>query len=406
MNGQDWISLIAGLPPDRAVFVAGACGMPTALLAALSERPEALSGRRIITSYLPGINPDDPSAGSAGPPIESIFPLARAGLRGADLIGLHYADTAHWLAGPASVGAALFQAAPDARGGVNLGLSADFIPVLAEAGVPLVAQVNPAHPALPVSPRLPAEALAATVTGASELATYDPGPISPVFSRIAGHVAGLLEEGDTVQLGLGKLQGAVLDVLLTSGLRVALHGGMLSTGVLDLVDAGQVTGMVTGTVLGARRLYDRAPGLAGLRMLPVPETHGADRLAAIPALVSVNSALSVDLLGQATSETVAGRQVSASGGLVDFHRAARASERGRAILALPATARGESRIVARHPAGTRVTVSAPEADIVVTEHGIARLADLTLRNRAKALINVAAPEHRDRLWAELEEGDP
>ncbi|MEM1431761.1 MAG: acetyl-CoA hydrolase/transferase C-terminal domain-containing protein, partial [Pseudomonadota bacterium] len=267
---------------------------------------------------------------------------------------------------------------------------------LAASGVPLVAEVNPAHPSLPGAPTLP---VAAEVVIETPLVTYDPGPVGTAFTRIGEHVAALIRDGDTVQLGLGRVQPAVLSALTVAGTRFSLHGGMLSTAALPAIEAGGVERIVAGMVLGNAALYARVPTLDNLALLPVAQTHGAAVLARIPNLVAVNSALAVDLAGQATSESLAGRAVSAAGGIDDFQRGARASAGGRAILALPSTARGASRIVAALPAGTRISVTAPNADIVVTEHGVAHLRGQTLAERARRLTAIAAPEHRDTLRA-------
>jgi len=172
-----------------------------------------------------------------------------------------------------------------------------------------------------------------------------------------------------------------------------------------VLDSGAVSEVVTGMAAGGRALYDRCGADARIRFEPSSFTHDIRVLAAIPRLVAVNSALEIDLFGQANAEMQAGRQISGVGGLTDFLRGARLSDGGLPILALPASARrGEiSRIVPRLPP---VAVSVPRADVglVVTEHGVADLRGLTLDGRAEALIGVADPGHRDGLaeaWAEI-----
>ncbi|MEL7154277.1 MAG: acetyl-CoA hydrolase/transferase C-terminal domain-containing protein [Pseudomonadota bacterium] len=151
-------------------------------------------------------------------------------------------------------------------------------------------------------------------------------------------------------------------------------------------------------MLGNTGDYERVEDLPNLRLTSVDETHGADSLSRHKSFVSINSALSIDLTGQATSETVDGKTISASGGLTDFHRAALATEDGRAILALKATTKkGQSTIVDRHPAGTRISIGATEIDYVVTEFGIADLRFRDARARAAALARIAAPQYRTDL---------
>ena len=155
--------------------------------------------------------------------------------------------------------------------------------------------------------------------------------------------------------------------------------------------------MVCCTALG-RRVYDWAASRNDLRFAPVSYTHDVRVLAQIDRFVAINSVLAVDLSGQANAEMLHGRQVSGTGGLLDFVRGARLARAGRSILALPSTAGGASRIVPRLDEENHV-VSLPraDADIVVTEHGIARLRDRSLDERAQALIGVADPAARDAL---------
>ncbi len=157
--------------------------------------------------------------------------------------------------------------------------------------------------------------------------------------------------------------------------------------------------MVCTAAIGTAKVYDWAGACPDLTVAPVSHTHDLAAMAAIPHFVAINSVLSVDLMGQANAEMLDGRQVSGTGGLLDFVRGARASPGGRSILALPATAAGGkiSRIVPR--LGERDIVSCPraDADIVVTEHGIARLRGKSLDERAEALIQIAAPAFREQL---------
>ena len=399
MAGAGWRDVLSGMPEGAALFVAGAAAEPTALLERLAEDPAPLAGRRVVTTFLPGINRPDPTAGAPGARVQTIFPLAGTSAERQSLVPLSYTGFARWLGGAAGIGAVVLQVAPAEGGAVSLGLTADFVPPLIEAGLPLIGQLNPALPALPGAPRLPRDRFAALVEADSPTVGYDPGPPGPVFEAIARHVAGLLRPGDRLQLGLGKVQAALLAALRDGPSPLAIHGGMLSGGALDLFDEGLLTGAEVGVVIGDGGLYARAGELAGVRLSPVAHTHAAATLAGLGPFVSVNSVIAVDLAGQATAESVEGRTVSAAGGLMDFHRAARTASGGRAILALPATAKGRSRIVPTFAAGTRVSVPAPEAGVVVTEHGVADLGDQDAAARAEALIAIAAPEHRAALRA-------
>jgi acyl-CoA hydrolase len=182
---------------------------------------------------------------------------------------------------------------------------------------------------------------------------------------------------------------------------------MVTDPLVDLLDEGVVDSVVTGLAAGTARLRDRLTD-PRIRFADSGHTHDIAVLAGIPKLVAVNSALEIDLFGQANAEFQGGRQISGIGGLTDFLRGARLSDGGLPILALPASAKGDSisRIVPRLSPGV---VSVPRADIgvVITEHGVADLRGRTLDERAQALIGVASPAHRDGLanaWDEMRRG--
>jgi len=395
-----WRDLLAGLPNEKAVFVAGCMAEPTGLLNALAFDPGPLAERRIVTSMVPGINHSDPTAGAPGGFAQTIFPLSGCDPECQVLLPMHYSSFWHWLGKGAEIGAILCQVAP-VKGGYTLGLTADFVPRLLALGLPAIVQVNPNLPSLPKAQIYPASAFAALVELESPLITYEIGETGPVFDAIGGHIASIMQNGDALQLGLGKVQFGVLNALRDAPISLRLHGGMMSGPALPLLRRGQVSRADVGVIIGTEALYKDVPHLKQVTLRTVEETHGAAALADVGPLVSINSVISVDLSGQATAESLSGRTVSALGGLGDFHRAALAMEQGRAVLALPSTAKGKSRIVPKLEAGSRVSVGAQDAGIVITEHGIADLRGKDANARAKALIAIAGPEHRDALQATL-----
>jgi acyl-CoA hydrolase len=175
-----------------------------------------------------------------------------------------------------------------------------------------------------------------------------------------------------------------------------LHAAGVMTGARKSHDRGL---MVCTAAIGTAKVYDWAGTCPELEFAPVSYTHDVRVMAQIDNFIAINSVLSVDLSGQANAEMLGGRQVSGSGGLLDFVRGARLSSVGRSILALPATAAGgkASRIVRRLGEDDVVSCPRADADIVVTEHGIAQLRDKSLDERAEALIGVADPAFRDQL---------
>lgn len=382
------------------ILLGGSAAEPVAILDAVAEDPEVWRGVTLTGAFLPGVN-DRPFGDLApGGRVETIF--STEGLRDQPttaMLPLHYSAFWDRLARPGVVDLIVIAVPPPRDGTVSLGPCADFAPAAIGAGARLIGAVNPRLPDPPGAPRLAVDRFEALCDGEVEVPSLPEAEPDAASRAIADHVLALLRPGDTLQLGLGKLQTAILRALAASGLRdLGYHAGMVSTAMAEAMDAGVFgRGVATGVALGDAAFLARLADLP-LRFAPVGWTHAPATLAAIPRLVSVNSVLQVDLMGQANGEWLAGRQVSGGGGMVDFLRGARASPGGRAILALPATARGgESRIVPHLPPGTPVTIARADADLVVTEHGVADLREASLAERAYRLAALAAPQHREGL---------
>lgn len=369
------------------------------MIAAAREDPELFANRVIFSGAIPRVNLSDPTATAPGAQLRVLFPNAGTAPESQSLLPWPYSRFYDWLTEPGHIGLAFCQVARTPGGALSLGLAADFMPALIAAGVPLVGQINPALPSAHGAPLVEADRFAAVFEAESALLTHDDGRPDAVTAAIGERIATLIRSGDTLQLGLGKVLAAILQALAADPRPVALHGGMVSSAALDFYDAGHITMATAGVLLGQADLYARAPDLDRVQLRSVRETHGARALAALPNLVTANAILSIDLAGQATGESIGGRTVSAPGGLPDFHRAALRAQNGRAVLALrSSTPSGKSTIVLQHPPGTRISLGALDADIVVTEHGIARLRYDDAAGRARALIEIAAPEHRDGLF--------
>ena len=300
---------------------------------------------------------------------------------------------------------ALLQVAADREGELRLAANADFAAAaMADPATQVVALVNSGFTAPAGAPVLPAERIDTLVEGASEVPVFPAPVIDDAARAIAGHVAGLIEDGDCLQTGIGAIPAAVLAAL--AGHRdLGFHGGLVDDGVLALIEAGALTGArktrdpgvhVTGMALGSPELLAALAGMPEVRLCGADYTHEASVIAGIDRFVSINSAVQVDLAGQINGEFAGGRQISGTGGSVDFMRASRGSTGGRSIVALPATARGGS--VSRIVAGVeQVTALRTDVDLVVTEYGVAHLRDRPLPARAAALVEVAAPEFRAAL---------
>ncbi|MGF6604223.1 acyl-CoA hydrolase [Paraburkholderia sp. GAS448] len=224
--------------------------------------------------------------------------------------------------------------------------------------------------------------------------------------RIARHAASLIEDGATLQCGIGALPEAIL-AQLTDRRDLGIHSGTIGDAVVDLCERGVVTNArkrentgvtIAGTMMGSRRVYTFAHRNRAVQLRPTAYTHDIDVLGRIDRFVAVNAAIEVDLTGQVNAEMVAGRYIGAVGGAIDFMRGAARSHGGVPLVALSASARGSSRIVAKlsGPAST----SRADAGVIVTEHGYADLRGLTLRQRVRRMLDIAAPESRAALEEE------
>lgn len=381
------------------VFLTTGPAEPLCLHEAWRHAPETADGLTFCGLFIPGVNRLDYSALHPGARM-AVFMLSpdwRDGFT-ADRVKLrprHYSDSfATLVREGADVG--VFQVSPpNAQGRCSFGPAADSGPAMLQRVGWRLGVFNRATPVLPGAPSVNADAFDAVLETDCPLADLAAGPPpGAVAEQIATHAAAFVEDGATVQTGIGKLPLAAT-LALRGRRNLRIHSGLIAQPHLDLVSAGAVTlqdgAITTGIAVGD------APFYAALRDIPidfvgVDATHSHARIAAQPRFTALNAALEIDLLGQINAESAGGRQISGTGGLVDFVRGARASDGGRAIVLLQAEGRGESRIV---PMLTGpVTIGRADAPILVTEFGAVDLAPLDLDARAEALITVAAPDHR------------
>ncbi|MDT7740925.1 MAG: hypothetical protein QOE59_3 [Actinomycetota bacterium] len=327
-----------------------------------------------------------------------------------DVVPVHYSVLPRLFAErllPGDVG--LVQVSPPGPDGrCSLGIGAEYAADAVRHSRTLIAEINHRMPATAGTDGVPLDRFAAVVETDRALPEAPGRAPDAVDEAIAAHVAGLISDGDTVQLGVGALPTAILDGLV--GHRdLGVHSGMITDGVLRLVEKGVITGarkeidpgvVVTGAALGSTELY------ASLSRIPVAfraasYTHAPAVLARLSRLVAMNSALEVDLTGQVGAEVARGRYLGGIGGQADFSGAA-ARTGACSIIALHSTSGGESTIV---PAlrGGAVTTARADVDAVVTEHGVAWLRGCPLSERGPRLVAAAAPEHRDALLRALRE---
>ncbi|MGD0067543.1 MAG: acetyl-CoA hydrolase/transferase C-terminal domain-containing protein [Streptosporangiaceae bacterium] len=291
---------------------------------------------------------------------------------------------------------------PDADGLCSLGVGVDYAADAVAHTPVLIAEVNRRMPPTAGSARIPLGRFRAVVETDRPLLDAPQRPPDEAERTIGRRVAGLIEDGDTIQLGVGSLPSGVLQAL-TGHADLGVHSGMISDAVLALVDKGIITGrrkeidpgvIVTGTALGSQQLYQRIPHLP-VAFLAASYTHAPGVLAQLRSFVAVNSALEVDLSGQIGAELRRGVYVGAAGGQADFSRAA-CTTGARSIIALRSRSGGDSAIRPVLHGGV-VTTPRTDVDYVVTEYGVARLRGASLAERARRLAAIAAPEYRDAL---------
>jgi 4-hydroxybutyrate CoA-transferase len=298
---------------------------------------------------------------------------------------------------------------PDAHGFCSLGVSVDCALAAARAARLRIAQVNPRMPRTHGDSFIHMDELAALVEVDEPLPEGHAPAMTTDHIAVGRNVAELIDDGASLQLGIGAIPNAVL-APLGDRRDLGIHSEVVSDGVLDLVSAGVITGarksvnrgkIVVAFLNGSRRLYDFADDNPMLEMRQVDYTNDTRVILRLDNMAAINSALQIDLTGQVCAESLGTRMYSGVGGQMDFLRGAALSEGGHPVIALLSTAqRGQtSRIVPTLAPGAGVTTSRAHVHWVVTEHGRVNLHGMDLAQRARALITLAAPRFRDELSA-------
>lgn len=301
-------------------------------------------------------------------------------------------------------------APPDADGWCSLGVSADYVASFI-GEVPFFLECNEQMPRTVGGNRLHTSQLAGWCHADYPLAELASKPAGPVEDAIAAQVAERIEDGATIQAGIGSIPNAVL-AALHDRRGLSVHTEMFGDGFIDLMESGAVdhsSSLVPGKAvatfaLGSQRLYGWLHERADVEFHPVSWVNDPRVVGSIPGFVAINATTEVDLYGQCASETVAGAYYSSSGGQADFARGAMYSDGGQGFMVLPSTARGGtvSRIRLSLSPRSVVTTLKNTVDLVITEFGTAELRGRGLRDRAERLIGIAHPDFRDGLRAEAE----
>jgi acyl-CoA hydrolase len=307
-------------------------------------------------------------------------------------------------AGALKVDVLLLQVSPaDAQGRHSLGLACEYLAAALDVARVVIAEVNDQVPWTEGDTWLDARRIDVAVAASYAPLNSPETRTGPVERAIAAHVAGLVEDGATLQCGLGAVPEAVL-AALGQHRRLGVHSGTIGDGVMTLMQAGALTNEakgrdfgvgVTGLLMGSSALHRFAHRNPALALRRTEYTHNPEVLASLSRFTAINSAIEVDLTGQVNAEMAGGSYVGAVGGAGDFLRGAHRSSGGLPIVALPSTAGARSRIVAR--LSGPVSTSRSDAGVFVTEHGVADLRGLTLSARIQRMLGIAHPDQRAAL---------
>lgn len=396
------------LRPGDAIVMGQACGEPTTLVEALITQGGAINelSAFIATSF----------SGLFTPATAASFALSSMGAIGAlrtmttagklSVIPCHVSQVGPLIAaGIIACDVAMIQVSPaDAVGNHSCGLIGDYVRAAVDKARIVIAEVNDAVPYTP-GESIPASAIDVAVHVKRAPVEVTPATIGATDAAIARHCAAYIGDGAVIQTGVGAVPDAILR-LLHDRKDLGVHSGMLGDGLVELFEAGVVTNArkevdrgvsINGALIGTKRLYDFADRNPAIRMCATSYTHDAAVLAQLSRLVTINSALEVDLTGQVNAEQSGSAYMGGTGGQVDFVRAGARSPGGCSIIALSATAKGGTiSKIAALLAGP-VTTARTEVDVVVTEFGAAELKGRSLVERTRRLVAIAHPDFRDEL---------
>jgi acyl-CoA hydrolase len=393
---------------DRIVW-GQACGEPSTLVQALSAQAQGIGGLSAFTATS--------FSGVLTPAAVEHFELSSMGAIGAlrsltaahrlGVVPCHVSQIAPMIEeGLIGCDVAFLQVSPaDAEGNHSFGLVSDYVQAAVAKARVVIAEVNDQVPFTLGDAVLPAARIDCAVQVSRTPTEVKAAQIGETDQAIAKVAAGYIEDGTVLQVGIGAVPDAILR-LLQDRRDLGVHSGMIGDGLVDLVEAGVVTNArkpfdagvsITGALIGTRRLYGFAHRNPQIGMRSSAYTHNEAVLSRLSKLVTINSAIEVDLTGQVNAEQTGDQYMGGTGGQVDFVRAGARSPGGWSIIALPATAKGGklSRITAS--LGGPVTTARTDVDVIVTEFGAAELRGQTLAERARRLVAIAHPDFRETL---------
>lgn len=416
MNEHNYISAAEALKivePGNRVFIHGSAATPVALVEALQARHHELYNVELVSiTTLGKVNFDRPEHRKSFF-FNSLFVSAATrkvvNSEDGDYVPIFLSQIPQLFRNRIlSIDVALIQVSPpDSHGYCSLGTSVDIARAAVDTARHVIAQVNPLMPRTHGEGFVHVSRIGAMVWVNTELpeVNYE-FQTNAVIEKIGYHVASMIENGSTLQLGIGAIPDQVLKNLTTHQ-HLGLHTEMFSDGIIPLIERGIIdnsrkklnTGRsVTSFMAGTRRLYDFANDNPAIRVMDISYVNDTSIIRQNPKVAAINSAIEIDLTGQVCSDSIGTYEYSGIGGQMDFIRGASLSEGGLPIIALPSqTNKGISRIVPFLKEGAGVVTTRGHVHWVVTEYGIVNLFGKNLKQRALALIELAHPDHREAL---------
>ncbi|HET7079019.1 MAG TPA: acetyl-CoA hydrolase/transferase C-terminal domain-containing protein [Chloroflexia bacterium] len=399
----------------QRVYIGGGCGVPVVLAGELARRAPELRDVEIIHILTAGTSAWVTPEASSAFRVNSLFigPNVRDAVQEgrADFTPVFLSEIPRlFREGHLPIDVALIAVSPpDEHGYCSYGVEVGVTKPAVESARVVIAEINPRMPRVWGNSFIHISRIDYCVEVDYPLPEFRQGEPAPLYSRIGRHVADLIEDGATLQMGIGAIPNAVLDYLGDKR-DLGVHSEMFSDGIIDLVQRGVITGarktllpgkLVAGFVLGTERVYRFIHNNPIIEMRTTDFTNDPFTISRNDKMVAINAALQVDLTGQVCADSIGTKFYSGVGGQADFIRGAARSKGGKPIIALPSTALGGtvSRIVSTLEPGAGVTTSRNDVHYIVTEYGVAYLYGKTVRQRAEALIAVAHPDFRAELAA-------
>jgi 4-hydroxybutyrate CoA-transferase len=404
---------VAVIKSGDYVYVHPGCAVPQPLVKAMVARADELRGVKVIHILTKGI------ADYVLPGMEKSFRhvalFSGANVRDAinegraDFVPVFLSEIESlFSSGAMPIDIALIHVSPpDEHGFCSFGVGVDTTKTAAECARIVIAQVNPKMPRTLGDCFIHLNKIHHVVEVADDLLDFPMGTVSDVAMQMGRHIADLIEDGSTLQLGIGEIPDAVLNYL-TEKKHLGIHSEMVSDGVIDLIESGIITNekktlhpgkILAGFVLGTQRLFDFIHNNPIFEFHPNQYINDPFIISHNEKQVAINSAIEIDLTGQVCADSIGYSFYSGIGGQVDFIRGSARSKGGKPIIALPSTALTDtaSRIVPHLKEGAGVVTSRGDVHYVVTEFGVAFLHGKSVRERCRALINIAHPKFREEL---------